>query len=420
MRPLKLGVAGLGQAAGGVMPTMMALPEIELIVGADILPEMRDGFERRYPGVRSFDSIAAMCTQSDVEAVWVSTPNRFHCENAIEVMRHGKHVIVEKPMAISLEEADRMIAAAKQHGVKLIAGHTSSYQPSVRAIRRIIQSGVVGKLQAIFLWSYTDWMLRPRTPDELVFAEGGGIPHRQGPHQLDVVRLLGGGMLRSVRGTIGRWMPEREIPGFYTAYMEFADGTPVTVTHNGHGYFLTAELYPWAMAMHRYDEEDRKRFRRSLRAGRRDEVAEKGEYRLGGKLDKTMRPTPTEPLPWSPIDMGMLIVSCERGDIRHSKYGLTIYGDDGPQELDLRGIGRPEVDFEGGATIPALVEMRGAVVEGKPVYHSGEWGRATLEASLAMIRSGQEHREIVLEHQVAMPAEYDSDFDVPVGALAKT
>src|SRR5579872_6174823 len=115
MRTLKIGVAGLGQAAGGVMPTMMALPEIELIAGADILPEMRSGFERRYPGVRAFDSIAAMCTQSDVDAVWVSTPNKLHCEHAIEVMRHGKHVIVEKPMAITLEEADRMIAAAQQY-----------------------------------------------------------------------------------------------------------------------------------------------------------------------------------------------------------------------------------------------------------------------------------------------------------------
>jgi len=417
MHQIKLGVVGLGQAAGGVMPTMEALPEIDLIVGADILPEMRAGFEQRYPGKRAFESIAAMCTNSDVEAVWVSTPNRLHCEHAIEVMRHGKHVIVEKPMAVTLAEADRMIAASKQYGVHLIAGHTSSYQPSVRAMRKIVQSGVIGKLCSIFIWSYTDWMLRPRTPDELVFEEGGGIPHRQRPHQIDVIRLLGGGLLRSVRGKIGQWMPERPIPGFYTAYMEFEDGTPVTLTHNGHGYFLTAELYPWAFAAHRYNEEDRKRFRRSLRSGQRAEVAEKSEYRLGGKRDKTRREVPGERPPWSPIDMGMLIVCCERGDIRHSKYGLTVYGDDGAREVDLHDVGRKEVDFEGGATIPALLEMHDAVVNGKPLYHSGEWGRATLEASLAMIASSQQRREILLEHQVAMPDDYDADLKVPLDEL---
>jgi phthalate 4,5-cis-dihydrodiol dehydrogenase len=419
MRPLKLGVAGLGQAAGGVMPTMIALPEIDLIAGADILPDMRTNFEQRWPGTRAYATLKDMCTQSDVEAVWVSTPNKFHCENAIEIMSHGKHCIVEKPMAISVAEADRMVEASHKYGVKLIAGHTSSYQPSVRAIRKIIQSGVVGKLQAIFLWSYTDWMLRPRTPEEQIFSEGGGIPHRQGPHQIDIVRLLGGGMLRSVRGTIGQWMPERKIPGFYTGYMEFEDGTPVTLTHNGHGYFMTAELYPWALAMHRYNDTDRIAFRKALRAGGRDEVAEKGEYRLGGKHDRTRREIPKERPPWTPIDMGMLIVSCERGDIRHSKYGLNVYGDDGLHEINLDNVGRNEVDFESGATIPALLEMHASVVHGEPIYHSGEWGRATLEAAMALITSGQERREVMLKQQVAMPDAYDADLEVPIDVLAR-
>ena len=88
-----------------------------------------------------------------------------------------------------------------------------------------------------------------------MFEQGGGLIHRQGPHQIDVLRLLGGGMLRSVRGTTGKWHKERPIPGFYTAYMEFEDGTPATILHNGYGYFLTAELYPWAPAMHRYQGE---------------------------------------------------------------------------------------------------------------------------------------------------------------------
>lgn len=403
-----MAVAGLGQGAGGVMPTMQALPEIELVAGADINPRMRAGFEERYPGTRTYESVAALCGDRDVEAVWISTPNRFHCEHAIALMRAGKHVAVEKPMAVSIEEADRMVETARACGVKLLAGHTSSYQPSIRAMRKIVRSGEIGALRAIFVWSYTDWMLRPRTPDELVFEQGGGVPHRQGPHQVDVVRLLGGGLVRSVRGAIGQWMPERPIPGFYTAFMEFADGTPATLTHNGYGYFNTAELYPWAPPMHRYQEADRIAFRRAMRSGARDEEEEKAEFRIGGRLDKTLKAAPTEAPPWTPYDMGMLIVSCERGDMRHSKYGLTIYGDDGPREIDLRGTGRPEVDFENGVTIPALLELRDAVIDGAPVYHSGEWGRATLEATLAIIASGREHREIVLERQVAMPAEYDA------------
>ena len=418
VRPLRMAVAGLGQGAGGVMPSMAAMPEIDLVAGADINPQMRRGFEERYPGTRTYDTVAALCKDPNVEAIWVSTPNRFHCEHAIEAMRNGKHVSVEKPMAISMDEADKMCEAAAKYGVKLLAGHTSSYGLGIRTMRKIAQSGAIGGVRSIFIWSYTDWMLRPRTPDELVFEEGGGLVHRQGPHQIDTLRLLGGGKLRSVRGTAGQWMPERPIPGFYTAYMEFEDGTPATIVHNGYGYFLTAELYPWAGPLHRYQDEDRIAFRRALRAGGRDEESEKAEFRIGGTKDKTLREAPKEQPPWTPYDMGMLLLSCERGDIRHSKYGLSIYGDEGRQELDLRPLARPEVDFEGGVTLPAREELHAAVVLGQPVYHSGEWGRATLEAVMAIIASTQQRREIMLEKQIAMPEAYDAGFKVELKALA--
>jgi phthalate 4,5-cis-dihydrodiol dehydrogenase len=412
VRPLRMAVAGLGQGAGGVMPSMDAMPEIDLVAGADINPQMRKGFEERYPGTKTYESVAALCKDPNVEAVWVSTPNKFHCEHAVEAMRGGKHVIVEKPMAVDLAEADRMCETAQKEGVKLIAGHTSSYGLGTRAMRKLAQTADLGPVRSIFIWSYTDWMIRARTPDELVFEQGGGLVHRQGPHQIDTLRLLGGGKLRSLRGSYGNWMKERPIPGFYTAYFEFEDGTPATIVHNGYGYFNTAELYPWAPPMHRYQEADRLANRRSLRAGGRDEEFEKAQYRIGGSKDKTQRAAPTEKPPWTPYDMGMLILSCDRGDIRHSKYGLTIYDDNGTRELDLRPLGRPEVDFEGGVTLPALEEMHAAVVLGKPVFHSGEWGRATLEAVMGIITSTKERREVMLEKQVAMPAAYDADFQI--------
>jgi phthalate 4,5-cis-dihydrodiol dehydrogenase len=417
-RPLRMGVAGLGQGAGGVMPSMAAMPEIDLVAGADINPQMRRGFEERYPGTRTYATVAELCGDPTVEAVWVSTPNRFHCEHAIEAMRHGKHVAVEKPMAVDLDEADRMCAAAEQYGVLLLAGHTSSYGLGVRAMRKLALTGGLGSARSIFIWSFTDWMLRPRTSDELVFEQGGGLVHRQGPHQIDTLRLLGGGRLRSVRGTTGQWMPERPIPGFYTAYLEFEDGMPATIVHNGYGYFLTAELYPWAPLMHRYQDEDRVSFRRALRSGGRDEESEKAEFRIGGRQDKTLQRAPAEQPPWTPYDMGMLVLSCERGDVRHSKYGLSIYGDEGRTELDLRPFARKEADFEGGVTLEALSELHAAVVLCEPVYHSGEWGRATLEATLAIIASARERREIMLTKQVAMPASYDAALEIDL-AIAK-
>ena len=112
----------------------------------------------------------------------------------------------------------------------------------------------------------------------------------------------------------------------------------------------------------------------------------------------------------------MIVVSCDRGDMRQGKYGVLVYGDKGARDVDVRGVGRQDFDLEGGATVGALLEMYDAVVNGVPVYHSGAWGRATLEATLAIVQSAHERREIMLERQVEMPAAYDAALDVSTAA----
>jgi phthalate 4,5-cis-dihydrodiol dehydrogenase len=420
MRALRMAMIGLGQGAAGTLPALDAMPEIDLVAGADLNPAMRAGFAEHYPNARVYESVAGACADPDVEAVWIATPNRFHCEHAIEAMRNGKHAIVEKPMAISLEEADRMVETSQRYGVTLLAGHTRSLSIWNRAMRRIVLSGAIGPLRAVHIWAYTDWMIRPRTPDELDPTQGGGIVFRQGPHQLDTLRLLGGGRLRSVRGMTGQWMDARPIPGYFTAYAEFEDGTPATIMHNGYGYFAMASLYPWAQEKRGYTDADRTALRRDLVRGARDESKEKEIYRVGGARDPVAgaKREPATPYPWKPFDLGPVEVACERGLMMPAQWGLSVFGDDGPRELDLRHLQRPEPDPSGGLSIAILEELHGAVVLGKPAFHTAEWGRATLEASLAVMQSAAERREIVLTRQVAMPDTYDAGMDLGLAATA--
>ena len=76
-----------------------------------------------------------------MDVVWVSTPNIYHCENTIAAAENGKHVVVEKPMAVTMEEAERMVEAAERNGVNLLCGHTASLMAGFRAMRRVISSG---------------------------------------------------------------------------------------------------------------------------------------------------------------------------------------------------------------------------------------------------------------------------------------
>jgi phthalate 4,5-cis-dihydrodiol dehydrogenase len=410
-KQLKMGMIGIGVGGAEMLLLMEVAPEIDLMAGADINPVTRRRFQARYETARVYETAEAMCKDPDLEAVWISSPNRFHAEHSILAANHGKHVVVEKPMALSIQQAEEMIRAAEKNGVKLMAGHTRAYTLPIRAMRKIILSGKLGKLRAINVMAYTDWMLRPRSAEELDPKQGGGIPYRQGPHQIDTIRLLGGGKLRSVRAATGQWMPERPIPGYYSGYMEFADGTPVTLSHNGYGYFLGAELVPWGESAQRYNLDQRIKVRKEMETGTRDEEADKQDLRIGGEAeDYEFRRYTRGGKPWVPEDLGLLIVSCERGDIRHSAHGLYVYDDDGMHEIDLT----PDRIMGGsGQRRAELEEFYDAIVGGKPLYHDGNWGIGTLEATLALMESSREKREIELQHQVEMPAAYDEEFSFP-------
>jgi phthalate 4,5-cis-dihydrodiol dehydrogenase len=407
MKTLKVGMIGVGMGAGEIIPVFDTMPHIELVACADVNPAILAAFQDRYPAARTYNCAEALCKDAEVDAIWISTPNRFHAPHAILAAEHGKHVVVEKPMALDLAEAEQMVSAAKRNGVLLMAGHTQSYSLPIRAMRRIIASGALGRLQAVHLWTYSDWMLRPRTADELDPDQGGGVPYRQTPHQVDTVRLLGGGKLRSVRGTTGQWHPERPIPGYYSAYLEFDDGTPCTIMHNGYGYFVTEELVPWSKGYIRYNAQERVAVRRAQVAGERDEESEKQSMRIGGKDQTRVFSEWFGGKHWSPVDLGLVVVSCERGDIRHSKNGLFIYDNDGVHEVDLAA------DLSVGQRRSELDEFYDAVVNGKPLFHDGAWGLATLEVGLAITQSGRERREIMLNHQVEVAPDYDKDLPVP-------
>ena len=251
-QPLKLGVIGIGVGASEMLPPMERADFIDLFAGADINPSVRERFHERYPEARVYASAEEMVNDPEVEAVWISTPNMFHAPMTILAAEHGKHVVVEKPMALNIQQAEAMVEAAEKSGVKLVAGHTQSFGPHVRLMRQIVRSGRLGALGAINVFAYTDWVIRPRTAEELDPEQGGGLVYRQIPHQVDSIRSIGGGKLRSARGTFGKWMKERPIPGYYAVYMEFESGVPAIAIHNGYGYFVASELVPWGDRNTRY------------------------------------------------------------------------------------------------------------------------------------------------------------------------
>ena len=384
-RTLHVGVVGLGLAAASVTPAMVAMPHVNLVAGADINPRALHVFQEKY-GAKTYTSIEALCDDPDIDAVWIATPNTFHCSHVILAAERGKHVIVEKPMAISLAEAERMIEAAERHRVQLLCGGSRSSSAVVRTMRQVIVSGELGRLRAMTTWSATDWMLRPRRPDELDVSQGGGVVYRQAPHQVDSVRLLAGGKVSSVRGATGQWMaPRHTAPGFFSALLECENGAFATLVYSAYGYFMASEFFePDVSGPDAPGLQGRIETRQHITAGTRDEAAAKEQRTLAAPSGARFL-----------SDLGLLVVSCEHGDMRQSPAGIYIYSDTGTTEVqftETRGAYAPELD-----------ELYDALVHGKPVLHSGRWGLATLEVCLAIMQSATAHRDIPMQHQVAVP-----------------
>jgi phthalate 4,5-cis-dihydrodiol dehydrogenase len=390
-RTIRLGVIGLGRAFTLMLPTFVADSRITLAGAVDPRPEARRRFESDFE-VRTHETIDPLCADPTLDAIYVASPHQFHCEHATAAARAGKHVLVEKPMALSLADGRTMIDAATRAGVFLIVGHSHSFDLPIRRTRELIASGEYGRLRMITAMNFTDFIYRPRRPEELDTRAGGGVVLGQAVHQIDVVRLLAGGRLRALRAQTDAWDPVRPIEGAYSALLEFDDGTFASLTYSGYAHFDTDEFCDGIGEMGvPTNGADYGMARRRLAAmGSSDEETRIKAARGFGGTDE---PSSASPAPHHQ-HFGLVIASCERADLRPTPDGVTIYADFERRHEPLPPpiVPRREV----------IDELYDAVVERRRPIHDGEWGLATLEASLALLQAARERREIVLQHQVAL------------------
>ena len=386
---VRLGVAGLGRAFTLMLPTLARHPRVQLVAAADPRADARSRFAAEF-GARAHESVEALCADDGVDAVYVATPHEHHCAHAVAAARHGKHVLVEKPMAITLEEADRMVAAAHDAGVRLVVGPSHSFDAPVARTRELVASGRFGAVRMITALQFTDFLYRPRRPEELDTARGGGVVFSQAAHHVDIVRLLGGGHLASVRAMTGSWDPQRPTEGAYAALLAFTDGAFATITYSGYGRYDSDELCEDVGELGQAkDPAGYGRARRALALahGAQGEVEAKNARNYGGSAYGRGG----DEAPWHE-HFGLVIASCERADLRPTPKGVWIFED---AQKRFEPLAKPLVP-----RTEVIDELCEAIDSGRDGIHRGEWGRATLEACLAMLQSARERRDVALQRQV--------------------
>lgn len=385
---LRLGVIGLGRAAASMMPSLTGHPHVRLTAAADPNPAARARFEADFGG-RTYASAAELCASPDVDAVYIATPHQFHAADVLTASGYGKHAIVEKPMALTLEECLAMTDAAERNGTVLVVGHSHGFDPTIKLIRELIAAGDVGPLRMMNNLVYTNFLYRPRRPEELDTAQGGGIMFNQVPHQLDIIRVIDGGPLLSAYAITGIWDRTRPTEGAMTALLQFADGVAASITYSGYDHFDTDEFHAWVGEGGAEKKPAYGKQRRALRAFATPADEARGRTESGFAGQGVAKPSG----PMHHPHFGLLIVSCEGADLRPSPDGVLIYDDDGVREV-LAPPARTYPNKDG-----VIDELYDAIVSGEPPLHDGRWGTGGVAASLALLQSARERRIITLTHE---------------------
>ena len=226
MKRLGIGMIGLGMA---VKPHALALRDLtdkaEFVGAYSPTPSRRQEFTRAY-GLPVVESLDALLGDSRVDIVIILTPPRTHAELAIQAARAGKHVLLEKPIDITLEKARAVVAAVEGEGMKLGVVFQQRFRSGATTLRRLLAQGALGDLLSVSCvvrwWRSAEYYAQPGRG--MLERDGGGVLLTQAIHALDVMLDLAGPAQRV--SAICRTSPLRSIEteDIACAALEFRNG----------------------------------------------------------------------------------------------------------------------------------------------------------------------------------------------------
>lgn len=188
--PVRLGLVGCGRAAETLhLPALARVASARVVAAADVDASRLELVARRFGVARRYEDFRALLADAEVEAVAVCVPPLLHAEVALAALDAGKHLFVEKPLALTLEDCDRMIERARAAGVRSAAGFNLRHHRLVREAKERVRRGELGELKmlrSVFTngagGGGASWRARRE--------EGGGVLFDLGVHHFDLVNFL--------------------------------------------------------------------------------------------------------------------------------------------------------------------------------------------------------------------------------------
>jgi predicted dehydrogenase len=224
MTKLKVGIIGLGGIARAHCDAIATLDSVEVVAVADLFEEKRSQYMAKYNIPRGYASHTELLADDEVDAVAVVLGHQLHHRLTVDACNAGKHVLVEKPMALSLSQCDDMIQAAAANGVKLMVGHTQHFYGTSLKAKEILNSGQLGPLITAVCYMSKNWNFAGRRPQYRSRYHGGGMWMTNGVHVVDRLTWIMASQAVSVSASIGTRAHYQASDDSSTAFVRYKNG----------------------------------------------------------------------------------------------------------------------------------------------------------------------------------------------------
>ena len=200
LKPLSIGILSTADIARQFCDGNRRNADLQISAVASRTLPRAQSFAKKHSIAKAYGTYDELLQDDSIEAVYIPLPNHMHAEWAIKAAQHGKHVLCEKPLALSVEQAQAMFAAAQQHGVILLEGYPYWFQPHMRELLQLAHGGAIGRvvgLEARFSFS----LMKPGDNIRVQPDMGGGAMWDLGCYVVSLSRLLMGDMPQRVMAT---------------------------------------------------------------------------------------------------------------------------------------------------------------------------------------------------------------------------
>lgn len=252
---VRWGLIGCGDIARKrVAPALSIGAHCELVAVSRARAELAQSFAEEFGAKRWYRDYRDLLLDDEIDAVYIATPVSFHCEQTIAAAKAGKHVLCEKPMALSIDECDEMISACQRSGVSLGVAYYRRFYPVIQRIKELLSSNAIGKPVMVELRAFERFNPSPGADRYWLLEHGtsGGGPMMDfGCHRIEIVINLLGEPTRVVGATTNAAFV-REVEDTATALLVFPSGCQalVIVTHAAMESRDTLDIYGSEGSLH--------------------------------------------------------------------------------------------------------------------------------------------------------------------------